>query len=99
MYAENPQSLFPMTELDTLALRLATAYAFNLIEGESLAIDGGHWYDAAAAACEGDTVAMEALRFLELAGRLENHPTNPDLVRPRMTLLKPGPLVYEVAAI
>jgi hypothetical protein len=86
-----------MTELDDLALKLAKAYAINLIEGETLAVDGGHWFDAATAACEGDGVAMEALRFLELAGMLDNHPTNPDLVRPRLTPAKPGPLLYEVA--
>ncbi|HSI64244.1 MAG TPA: hypothetical protein VLE43_14045 [Candidatus Saccharimonadia bacterium] len=86
-----------MTELDDLALKLASAYAINFIEGEALAIDGGHWFDAAAAACEGDEMALEALRFLDLAGMLDNHPTNPDLVRPRLTPAKPGPLIYQIA--
>ncbi|QIF01728.1 hypothetical protein [Roseimicrobium sp. ORNL1] len=89
-----------MTELESLALKLATNNAINLLKGEALAIDGHHWFDAAAAACEGNTRAIEALRFLDLAGMLENHPTNPDLVRPVAGPgpAKPAPLVYDAIA-
>lgn len=87
-----------MNELDSLALNLATSHAINLIQGEALCVDGGRWFDATAAACEGNIRAMEALRFLELAGMLEHHPTNPDLVRSAGRPAKPAPLVYDIAA-
>lgn len=87
-----------MTELESLALNLAMTHALNLVKGEVLSVDGHHWFDAAAAATEGNTCAIEALRFLELAGMLENHPTNPDLVRPVPGPAKPAPLVYDAIA-
>ncbi|RBP40343.1 hypothetical protein DES53_10849 [Roseimicrobium gellanilyticum] len=87
-----------MTELDSLALKLATVHATDLIQGEALSVDGRPWFDASAAACEGNMRAIEALRFLELAGLLENHPTNPDLVRTTGKPGKPKPLVYDAIA-
>jgi hypothetical protein len=87
-----------MNELDSLALKLATMHATDLIRGEALCVDGRPWFDASAAACEGDARAIEAVRFLELAGMLEHHPTNPDLVRTTSNPAKPAPLLYDIAA-
>jgi hypothetical protein len=87
-----------MNELDSLALKLATVHATDLIQGEALSVDGSPWFDASAAACEGNARAIEAVRFLELAGMLEHHPTNPDLVRTASNPAKPAPLVYDAIA-
>jgi hypothetical protein len=73
-------------EVSHLAHELAEMEARSLISSVSCEeeIDGVEWIDVTQDALAGEPVAdacKDELRYLELRGMLEHHPTRPNLVR------------------
>ena len=73
-------------EMQRLATELADAVARSAIECECQAViaDGKQWYDSADDCDEAHEVRQgitKALRYLDLRGTMQRHPTQPALVR------------------